>query len=98
MSFIFLRLFALRTVEVVALDVKDVKWKTYNFGPDFGKRYVELCVDLNKVNRLKLGNWKPPPITASSRSEITPRMRCLMRTSTSNCTCLSWGKNPREGK
>ena len=56
-----MRLFALRTVEVAALDVKDVKWKTYDFGPDFGKRYVELCVDLNKVNRLKLGNWKTPP-------------------------------------
>ena len=60
-SFIFLRLFALRTAEVANLDLKDIRWKTYDFGPDQGKKYVELYVDINKVNKLKLGNWKTPP-------------------------------------
>ena len=59
--FILLRHFALRTAEAATLLLEDVKWKTYDFGPDRGSRYVELFVDLNKVNRLKLGNWKTPP-------------------------------------
>ena len=60
MQFILLRLFALRSVEAATLDLKNVKWKKYDFGPDRGTKYVELFVDITKVRKLKLGSWKIP--------------------------------------
>ena len=60
-SFILLRHFALRSAEASLLNISDVRWKKYDFGPDRGTKYVELFVDITKVNRLKLGNWRTPP-------------------------------------
>ena len=60
-TFIFLRLFALRSAEVAQLTVADIKWKKYDFGPDRGSNYIEVFVDTTKVNKLKIGNWKTPP-------------------------------------
>ena len=59
-QFILLRLFSVRSVEAAKLDLKNVNWKVYDFGPDEGKRYVELNIDITKVRKLKLGQWKIP--------------------------------------
>ena len=59
-QFILLRLFALRATEACSLDLKNVKWKVYDFGPDKGTKYVELFIDITKVRKLKLGQWKIP--------------------------------------
>ena len=60
-SFCLLRFFGLRTVEASSLDIKNVRWGSYRVGPDKGKNYVELYVDINKVRKLKLKEWKIPP-------------------------------------
>ena len=60
-SFCLLRFFGLRTAEASDLDIKNVRWGSYRVGPDKGKAYVELYVDINKVRKLKLKEWKIPP-------------------------------------
>ena len=59
-QFILIRLFALRASEAALLDLKNVKWKVYDFGPDKGTKFVELFIDITKVRKLKLGSWKIP--------------------------------------
>ena len=59
-QFILIRLFALRATEAASLDLKNVKWKVYDFGPDRGTKFVELFIDITKVRKLKLGSWKIP--------------------------------------
>ena len=59
-TFSLLRFFGLRPQEAAFLDKTHVRWGTYRMGPDKGKKYVELYVDIKKVRQLKLGQWKIP--------------------------------------
>ena len=59
-QFILLRLFALRPREALDLDLKNVRFGQYDHGPDHGRNFVELFIDISKVRKLKLGSWKIP--------------------------------------
>ena len=58
--FCLLRFFGLRTVEAAHLEMENVRFGEYAIGPDKGSRYVELVVDIRKVRKMKLGQWKVP--------------------------------------
>ena len=75
MQFILIRFFALRGIEAAALDLRNIRWKIYNFGPDFSKHYVELNIDITKVQKLKLGSWKIPKNYGKYKLRDNPDMR-----------------------
>ena len=52
-SFILLRLYGLRAKEACNLEVDEVSFETYDFGPDRGKRFCQLKMDFDKTHKLK---------------------------------------------
>ena len=53
--FILLRLYGLRAQEACNLEVDEVSFETYKFGPDRGKRFCQLKMDFDKTHKLKFG-------------------------------------------
>ena len=40
--------------------MKQVKKKVYEYGPDQGRFYLEVDLNLDKTHNLKIGKWKVP--------------------------------------